>query len=578
MKHRNRPLPDGRGSDWCRSILMFFVCVFSLSAQPALRTELRKGVIRAVVAHQSGGPVTDDAPAQAGETLVVQGERFTDSAQILISGAPAETTPLDAANLRFTLPAGAGGSFVEIAVAEGNSATLPVDAAADAIQLTAAEVQSLVTAAALSADGERLAVAVADRAGRVLAVFRRPGATDAIVEKALALARTGAFFSSQGTPLSSRTVRAISRVNFPEGIPNQPAGALFGIENTNRGCDFNVAYLPGQLYPRLLNATGAAYGAGMTTVPGGLPLFRDGLTVIGGIGVAGLDTDDQDENAAASAAQSAGFFVKLPLPDPGAVYLDGFRLPFVNPAATRLAASSGGTFDIAPRNGSPAADGWLAGPMSGGTLSAEDVRKIVQNAIDRASVTRAAIRLPLGSRARMVISVADPDGNILAIYRMPDSPIFSIDVALTKARNVVYFSSPNRDARDLPGVPLGTAVTNRTIGFGSQSFFPSGIYNSKPGPFADMYAVDLAAPCTQGHQAPNANQSGIVFFAGSAPLYRNGQLVGGLGVSGDGVEQDDYVTAGGAQGYEPPAVMRADQTFLRGVRLPYWKFPRNPEQ
>jgi hypothetical protein len=93
-----------------------------------------------------------------------------------------------------------------------------------------------------------------------------------------------------------------------------------------------------------------------------------------------------------------------------------------------------------------------------------------------------------------------------------------------------------------------------------------------------MYAADLGAPCTQGHQPANANQSGIVFFAGSAPLYRNGQLIGGLGVSGDGVEQDDYVTAGGAQGYEPPAAMRADQTFLRGVRLPYWKFPRNPEQ
>ena len=87
------------------------------------------------------------------------------------------------------------------------------------------------------------AAVVVDRAGRVLAIFRRPDATDAVVEKALALARTGAFFSSQGTPLSSRTVRAISRVNFPEGIPNQPAGALFGIENTNRGCDFNVTYL-----------------------------------------------------------------------------------------------------------------------------------------------------------------------------------------------------------------------------------------------------------------------------------------------------------------------------------------------
>jgi hypothetical protein len=54
-------------------------------------------------------------------------------------------------------------------------------------------------------------------------------------------------------------------------------------------------------------------------------------------------------------------------------------------------------------------------------------------------------------------------------------------------------------------------------------------------------------------------------------------LIGGLGVSGDGVEQDDYVTAGGAQGYEAPDALRADQVTLRGVRLPYWKFPRNPE-
>src|SRR5262249_20997872 len=65
---------------------------------------------------------------------------------------------------------------------------------------------------------------------------------------------------------------------------------------------------------------------------------------------------------------------------------------------------------------------------------------------------------------------------------------------------------------------------------------------------------------------------------GSAPLFRNGRLVGGLGVSGDDVEQDDYVTAAGAAGYEPPPELRADQILLRGVRLPYWKFPRNPEQ
>src|SRR5581483_5296698 len=98
---------------------------------------------------------------------------------------------------------------------------------------------------------------------------------------------------------------------------------------------------------------------------------------------------------------------------------------------------------------------------------------------------------------------------------------------------------------DLPGVPASTAVTNRTISFGAQPFFPPGINGSNAGPFFNLYQFDTAHPCTQGAQAANANQNGIVFFPGSAPLYKDGVLVGGLGVSGDGVDQDDYVTASG---------------------------------
>ncbi len=88
--------------------------------------------------------------------------------------------------------------------------------------------------------------------------------------------------------------------------------------------------------------------------------------------------------------------------------------------------------------------------------------------------------------------------------------------------------------------------------------------------------MDVANPCTQGFQPPGPNQSGIVFFPGSVPLYRNNVLVGGLGISGDGVDQDDYVAAGGAAGFEAPAGIRADQIIVQGVRLPYQKFPTNP--
>ena len=64
----------------------------------------------------------------------------------------------------------------------------------------------------------------------------------------------------------------------------------------------------------------------------------------------------------------------------------------------------------------------------------------------------------------------------------------------------------------------------------------------------------------------------------TAPLYQSGSLVGGLGVSGDGVEQDDVVTGGGSAGFEAPALIRADQFLIRSVRLPYLKFNRNPEK
>jgi len=217
----------------------------------------------------------------------------------------------------------------------------------------------------------------------------------------------------------------------------------------------------------------------------------------------------------------------------------------------------------------------VAGPLGG--LSAAEVKQILDNAEATANLTRAAIRLPLSSRTRMVIAVADLDGTIIGLRRMPDSTVFSIDVAATKARNMVYFNSSSRTAADLNGVPMGTAVTNRTISFGAQPLYPPGIDGSNAGPFFNLYTMDLANPCTQGFQsgAANANKSGIVFFPGSAGLFRNGVLVGGLGVSGDGVDQDDYVTNGGTAGFEAPAGIRADQVIDQGVRLPYFKFPRN---
>src|SRR5262249_49414610 len=190
---------------------------------------------------------------------------------------------------------------------------------------------------------------------------------------------------------------------------------------------------------------------------------------------------------------------------------------------------------------------------------------------------RAAIRLPLGSTTRMVISVSDLQGNLLAIFRMPDATVFSIDVSATKARNMVYFPSTRVDPNDMPGVPPGTAVTARTINFGAQPLYPPG-QNPPPGPWFDsLFVRDTGSPCTQGGDTANrGNQRGIVFFAGSAPLYRDGVRMAGLGVSGDGVEQDEVVTNAGLSGFEAPDNIKADNIVIRGARLPYFRFNRNP--
>ncbi len=451
--------------------------------------------------------------------------------------------------------------------------------------LSAADVTRAVEAAALAAAGDGLAVAVVDRAGRPLAVFSRPLADDAARERALGLARTGALFSNDQAPLSSRTVAFISDFHFPPGIRNTAAGALFGVELTNRGCDLNAAFLPGQDLPPAAGLGGLqGSGTGPVRAPGGVPLFLADTSgrfhVAGGAGVAGAGAGagaDTAHEFAAFSAFLAGFAPRLP--KPGVIFLDGIQLPFVQQIRRPKGLAAGslaGAYDIGPLDGGMVPEGYLVGPTAGSMLTAAEVDQIVTRSAAVAGRTRAAIRLPIGSRTRMTIAVADLDGTVLALYRMPDGTVFSVDVAVAKARNVVWFSDPGRPASELPGVPPGTAVTGRTIGFGAQPLFPSGIDGTSPGPFRSLLLFDAANPCTQGGQPPSPNQSGIVFFPGSTPLYRDGVLVGGLGVSGDGVEQDDYVTAAGAKGFAPPRGIRADRIVIRGVRLPYWKFPRNP--
>ncbi|HYE51823.1 MAG TPA: heme-binding protein, partial [Azospirillaceae bacterium] len=100
--------------------------------------------------------------------------------------------------------------------------------------------------------------------------------------------------------------------------------------------------------------------------------------------------------------------------------------------------------------------------------------------------------------------------------------------------------------------------------------------------------TDTARQCTLIPPAPTGQRrlaNGMQIFSGGVPIYRGNQLVGAIGISGDGIDQDDMVSflglhragerLGGAIGNAPNDI-RADRLTPVGARLRYVSCPFNP--
>jgi uncharacterized protein GlcG (DUF336 family) len=295
--------------------------------------------------------------------------------------------------------------------------TGPVQTSANVLNVS--DVQSIVAAAAASVNVP-LVIAVSDRSGNILAVYAKANAPATALanfgvqapsaEVAAALARSAAFFSNDQAPISTRTVRFISATHFPPGISDTESGPLYGIENTNRGCGFDVTYLPGQSLP-IPTALGGGPSLGIITGkpdpmdsnnlavnPGGVPIFKGG-EVAGAIGVAGGDPAT-DEYAAVAGTIANGFVPQVA--SPGAVVVGGVTLPFVDQTTLPAGESAGtanGSYQLGPMaSPGPAPEGDLiaeTGSTQAG-LTQSEVKSIVQNAVATANLTRAVLRLPEG--------------------------------------------------------------------------------------------------------------------------------------------------------------------------------------
>ena len=80
-------------------------------------------------------------------------------------------------------------------------------------------------------------------------------------------------------------------------------------------------------------------------------------------------------------------------------------------------------------------------------------------------------------------------------------------------------------------------------------------------------------------------RNGLQIFPGGVPLYRGGTLVGGVGVSGDGVDQDDMIAFLGVHNAaarlgsglgNAPSDRRADRLTPQGTRLRFVQCPQAP--
>jgi uncharacterized protein GlcG (DUF336 family) len=497
-------------------------------------------------------------------------------------------------------------------------------------QLVIADVQLIIQqaaqrAVALGANGATngAVIAVTSREGEVLGVWSVNGLqpTQAVLAEAVSKAGTASFLSSNQNAFTTRTAAYITGQNFPPGITNRPQGALVGIGNSSLSqSDANHFRMPP--FP-----TGAAqYSIGnpvldssLTISPGGLPLYKNGI-LVGGIGVSGVQTEEGAyvsgyfESEDIALAGQSGYAPGSNILATG-VFLDGIRLPYVESTTGGGAGTgtpgvdvTGYPFENAPDtpwpqvtlggvpgeyrrrdfadpdpvDPSPIADpaGTTPNVPAADRLTRAEVIQILTQGAQRAVITRSAIRQPLSSPSALyVVVVNNPDTTpdngtnpndtprILGIFRMNDNINDAFDVTPQKARSALFFSNTS------------FAFGSRSIGFLAQAYFPPGINGNPPGPFETYQAAYIAPDSTT---PPNTYlRDGLTLFGGAVPLYRFDAtlgyvLIGAVGASGDGVDQDDLVAAAASVGFEAPTNIRADQFSYNNARLPFVKFPRQP--
>src|SRR2546423_15543202 len=234
--------------------------------------------------------------------------------------------------------------------------------------------------------------------------------------------------------------------------------------------------------------------------------------------------------------------------------------------------------------------GTIAPPIgataTAGTLTTTEVQTIIAQAVSAAASLNRAV----------TVAVTDKEGNVLGVFKMTGAP------ATTQFRGggpgpsqnpnpVTGFVSVGLDGTVVPAKlaaiskagtaalfsTRGNAFTSRTAGFIIQEHFPPGIDFRSCGP---LYGVQVSSlPCS------DIKMPGLLFGLsgdpGSAPIYKNGEAVGGVGIEGNGVYTvdrdpsdldqpfEEVIAVSATRGFDAPSLIRGDNILVDGIRLAY---------